>query len=225
MHLIIFDIDGTLADTKSVEDKCFIESFEHSFGTNLNIDSWNNFKHVTDWGITEELIDSQLGKKATKSDFIKMIQCFKSSLEKEKRINPFGFLEVPGARSFLEDINKLQQVKIGIATGSWEESARIKLSAIGINPDQYAFANSNHFKSRECILSYAIQQLKSRCENRPKSLTYFGDGIWDYKTCQNLNINFVGIDILNDNVLKDQGAKTVFNNYLNKEEILKSVMI
>ena len=31
MKFVIFDIDGTLTDTKKVDDKCFISAFEKTF--------------------------------------------------------------------------------------------------------------------------------------------------------------------------------------------------
>ncbi|MGB0840605.1 MAG: hypothetical protein ACPGXL_10715, partial [Chitinophagales bacterium] len=57
MKFVIFDIDGTLADTKTVEDKCFIAAFYQTFGIDLSHQKWEDLKNVTDWGITEEIIE------------------------------------------------------------------------------------------------------------------------------------------------------------------------
>ena len=40
MHLVMFDIDGTLTETMKVDEECFVRSFEDVFGF-VNID--------TDW--------------------------------------------------------------------------------------------------------------------------------------------------------------------------------
>ncbi|NER85007.1 MAG: hypothetical protein F6K42_36970 [Leptolyngbya sp. SIO1D8] len=56
MIATIFDIDGTLKDTTFIDDKCFIEAFDSIFGIDINNQNWSELKHVTDWGITEEIV-------------------------------------------------------------------------------------------------------------------------------------------------------------------------
>ena len=47
-----------------------------------------------------------------------------------------------------------------------------------------------------------------------------GDGVWDYKTCRNLGIRFIGIDVLQDGKLAAIGAEAVFKDFCNKNKIL-----
>ena len=114
-------------------------------------------------------------------------------------------------------------MELGIATGSWEKSALLKLNAIGLDINNIAFSNSDHFKSREEITKSVIDQLVPNENIHDYDIIYFGDGIWDFKTCQNLGINFIGIDILGDDRLKNIGAKIVFKDYLNVNEIINSI--
>jgi len=67
MKLIIFDIDGTLTNTKEVDDKCFINAFEKTFQLNIKDQIWADLKNVTDWGITEEIIYQRLKRKPTEA--------------------------------------------------------------------------------------------------------------------------------------------------------------
>ena len=73
MKFVIFDIDGTLTDTKKVEDKCFMKAFKQAFGIDITSQKWEDLQHVTDWGITEEIIQREwnrtLQKMNMKDDF------------------------------------------------------------------------------------------------------------------------------------------------------------
>ncbi len=44
-------------------------------------------------------------------------------------------------------------------------------------------------------------------------IIYFGDGLWDYKTCKNLGIRFIGIDYMNNGKLRNAGANQVFRDF------------
>ena len=53
-----------------------------------------------------------------------------------------------------------------------------------------------------------------------ETITYFGDGLWDFKTTQKLEINFIGVDSKNNGYLKDNGAKQVIKDFIEPEKIL-----
>ncbi len=223
MNFIIFDIDGTLTNTMPVEDKCFFKAFELIFGLDITDQNWADFKNVTDWGITEEIMEKNFNRLPSELEYNALIDTFLTLLKAEKSKNDHQFSEVPGASQFLANLDSRPDIALGFATGSWSHSARIKLETIGINVDQYAFSNSDHFKSREDITLHTIEQLKQKNGNAPGQIVYFGDGIWDFKACQNLGIGFIGIDANGNNKLKSIGAKVVFKNYLDQEAVLKAI--
>jgi len=213
MHLLIFDIDGTLANTKTVEDRCFMTAFQQTFGLDIFDQDWSELQHVTDWGITEEIIQNIWNRKPTKAEYELMIRNFVQQLEVERARDASQFQEVAGAKDFFERVKNNENYGVGIATGSWEQSALIKLDCIGINPREVAFSNSNHFKSRADITQNAIK-LASQGKSVPKEyIIYFGDGIWDFKTCQQLGINFIGIDVDGDGELEQLGVEKVFRDF------------
>ncbi|WP_400079079.1 HAD family hydrolase [Winogradskyella sp. R77965] len=152
-----------------------------------------------------------------------MIAEFVLCLETELQTDEKQFREIKGASSFINFLIQKPNVKIGIATGGWEKSAILKLKSIGINACEFAFSNSNHFKTREEILSSTIQKINQKCENKIEQTIYFGDGNWDFLTCKKLGIEFIGID--NTNKLKDFGAKTIFNDFEHYELIYKNLKI
>jgi len=220
MKYIIFDIDGTLTNTKKVDDKCFIKAFQRTFNIDIENFKWEDLEHVTDWGITEEMFKQENGRVPNKAEYELMMSNFVSILNEERESDKSQFNEVSGAKDFFNSIRKSTNFKLGIATGAWEASAKIKLNAVGIDLEGISFSNSDYHKSREAITQDVIKQINIKTQRSPDQIIYFGDGVWDYKTCKNLGIQFIGIDVAGDGKLSKIGAKTVFHNYNHKEQIL-----
>jgi HAD superfamily hydrolase (TIGR01549 family) len=223
MKYIIFDIDGTLANTKKVDDKCFIEAFQQTFAINIQHQKWENLKHVTDWGITEEIIQREKGRVPHEAEYAAFTANLVKRLQQEKERDNKQFSEVKGAKDFFQDLLAFENYAVGIATGAFEQSAKIKLDAIGIDPTLVSFSNSDHHKSREAITQDVIQQLHRRTQKEPEQIIYFGDGEWDFKTCLNLGIRFIGIDVDGDGKLERLGAKWVFRDYRERDMILRGI--
>ena len=71
MHLVMFDIDGTLVDSAGFDSELYVEAVRSVL--NVEIDSdWNAYEHVSDSGILEEVLgrawpDSELYVEAVRS--------------------------------------------------------------------------------------------------------------------------------------------------------------
>ena len=52
----MFDIDGTLVKSYDLDSRCFIESVKDVTGIYVDSD-WSKYRHVTDSGILEEIIE------------------------------------------------------------------------------------------------------------------------------------------------------------------------
>lgn len=57
-------------------------------------------------------------------------------------------------------------------------------------------------------------------KNKIDSIIYFGNGTWDFLTCEKLNIEFIGIDNSKSNKLKE-----IFNHFEQYELIYKTLEI
>ena len=70
MHLIMFDIDGTLTETMKVDEECFVRSFKDVFGfTDIDTD-WSRYPRTTDSGIFHDIFAARVGRSPTaKEDF------------------------------------------------------------------------------------------------------------------------------------------------------------
>ncbi len=221
MKLVIFDIDGTLTDTKKVDDICFIDAFDKTFDIDITDMNWDEFTTVTDWGVTRDVVFKEFKKELSANDHELMKFNFFEKLLQERISQPNLFKEVSGALQFYKLIKNHLNFEVGIATGCWEQSGVIKLNEIGIDPTNVAYSNSDFFINREEIVLHAIAQAEEKHKNKFSEIIYFGDGIWDYETCKSLGIRFIGIDILKDGKLKDLGTEFVFENFLPTQSILK----
>ena len=69
MHLVMFDIDGTLTETTKVDEECFVRSFKDVFGfADLDTD-WSHYPHTTDSGIFHDVFTSRIGRSPTRRTF------------------------------------------------------------------------------------------------------------------------------------------------------------
>lgn len=216
--LIIFDIDGTLTNTKKVDDSCFKSSFKETFGIDIESQDWEDLKNVTDWGITEEIILKERGRVPTAKEYKSLTANFVDKLSIEIAKDPAQFNAVKGAAQFLYHLRQ-RSYKISIATGGWRLSAEMKLKASGLDVKEIPFATSNDDKTREEIIKRAILLSEIKYNRKFQRLVYFGDGVWDYTISRKLGLQFIGVDVDRNNKLKKLGAEHVFEDYENVELI------
>jgi phosphoglycolate phosphatase-like HAD superfamily hydrolase len=100
------------------------------------------------------------------------------------------------------------------ATGSLLKTAQYKLDQIGISYTEKQLIASNHLFEREHIVSTAIESARN-FYGVPSfhKIISVGDGLWDLKTANNLNLSFIGIGDLNRNVLLQNGAKIILSDF------------
>src|SRR2546430_12420720 len=99
MHLVMFDIDGTLTETMKVDEDCFVRSFKDVFGF-ADIDTdWLHYPHTTDSGIFHEIYTSRRGRSPTALDVSRFRQHFIGLLAAAS--SQFSFAPVAGADRLL----------------------------------------------------------------------------------------------------------------------------
>jgi beta-phosphoglucomutase-like phosphatase (HAD superfamily) len=210
MHIILFDIDGTLVNSNGFDGRLYIEAVREILGIEID-DDWSRYKHVTDGGVLEELLDG-IGydadrtpvRAAVESDLIRRVEVYLSGRDR-------SLPEVPGARRFVEMLSALPGVSVGFATGGWQVSAIMKLRAIGLQPDITCMASGSDADRRTDIMALAERRLsKGQSVSRR---TYFGDGPWDKDASAQLGFDFIAIG---DGVDHD----VRFSDFRSAEEIL-----
>ncbi len=180
----MFDIDGTLVESYELDTRLFSESVNDVTGINIDT-NWSRYTHATDTGILHQFFNEHnIRNRVEAEQEIKYL--FLEKLKQAFAREPLQ--EIPGASAFIEYLKSKPNIVLSIATGGWLESAVLKLESAGIHTDSIAIASSNDHYSRTEIMKIAAFRATA---HKNCAWTYFGDGIWDKKACEDLGINFV----------------------------------
>ena len=185
MKAIVFDVDGTLIESMSVDSELYFSSINTVLGP-VNIrEDLSDYDNVTDSGILAQLINDN--GFSSEDDVAESIQAiFVESLRKHiQTVGPFPAIE--GAIQIVDKVRHSANTHIAIATGGWRRSALLKLESTGFNIDGIPVATCDNSPSRIEIMRIALSSIGNDFE----SVTYFGDAEWDRQACQSLGWNFV----------------------------------
>src|SRR5215471_18560061 len=104
MHLVIFDIDGTLTQTNHVDDQCFVQAFVDELGiSGLNSD-WSRYPTVCDSGITYHVFQEYFQRNPRVDEMARLQRRFVALLEEAYQQAPGNFVAVPGAVQMLQSL-------------------------------------------------------------------------------------------------------------------------
>lgn len=187
VHLVLFDIDGTLVESYDFDTECFQAAAKDLLGVTIGPD-WSRYKHVTDSGILAEVIED-LGLQGDSGRITEEI--------KERFVNRIAdyischdVFPISGAYEFLSQLVAHQNIAVAFATGGWRESARMKLDAAGLSFPAIPLASSSDHYSRIEIMRLAVRRAGN---GHYESINYFGDGAWDQRASETLGYNFVSV--------------------------------
>ena len=225
MKLAIFDIDGTLTNTNSVDNECFVKALAEAHAiTEINTD-WATYPHTTDSGITLHVFQEKFGRNPEKNELGKFKRCFVNMLSEQYRSNSSSFAEIPGASIALNLLKRESDWVVAIATGCWRESALLKLKAAKIDIDGIPAAYAEDGLSRETILQAAVSQsLEQYRLSSFGKIVSIGDGLWDVRTARRLNFAFLGVGCGESAaILRQAGAKHVIEDFADYGRLARSL--
>ena len=212
MHLVMFDIHGTLVESFDFDDECFVKAIEDVLDIKVDSD-WSKYTNVSDPGILDEIIE--VNNVSVDRDFVH------SSVKSKLRdyiadyLDQYGLKQIEGTAEFLSYLKGRPDVKVCLATGGWQEIAHLKLDTAGIDRSGMVLAtSSDHYKRIE-IMKIA----EKRAGNHHfVTKTYFGDRAWDKKASKTLGYNFV---LVGSRIQHDKRI----DNYTDIKEVLALVGI
>lgn len=226
MHLIIFDIDGTLAATDYEADLCYAEAFQEVVGKSLYGLEFKSCKHVTDPAITDHFFQQLYGRNALETEIADLKTAFRDKLEARQQTHPELFLEVPGAQKLFHTLKDMDDVHLGIATGAWKLPAEFKLENIGIDTTNVVFYGADHHYSKEYSIGKVIEDSKAlHQKDEFPNIVYIGDRIYDRAMSEHLGIGFVGVDHENTGILANADTQHVFKDLNDIEAFVKAAGI
>lgn len=187
----MFDIDGTLVDSTGFDSELYAEAVESELGFAIDRD-WNHYEHVSDSGILDELLRKGGRDADLRAEIAARVQRhFVARVREHLVANPATVREIAGARRLIERLRMHSGLRVAVATGGWEESARLKLAHVGIDADALAFASGSDARARTAIMRIAEQRALRGA--RLSRATYFGDGPWDRRASEELGYEFVAV--------------------------------
>ncbi len=225
MNLAIFDIDGTLTNTNSVDNECFVNALGEAHGiTEINTD-WAAYPHTTDSGITLHVFQKKFGRKPEETELDKFKNCFVNMLSEQYHANSSSFAEIAGASAALKKLKQESDWAVAIATGCWRESALLKLKAAKIDIDRIPAAYAEDGLSREEILQAAVSRsLKQFRLSSFEKIVSIGDGLWDVRAARRLNFAFLGVGCRDPGVmLRQAGATDVIEDFADYDRLVSSL--
>jgi phosphoglycolate phosphatase-like HAD superfamily hydrolase len=181
---IIFDIDGTLVETVTVDDRLYGDAVRAILGDVVLRERWSKYSHISDAGILREVcVDNALPfDDIHQSVRTRFGELFRAELD-HRPCRPLN-----GALQCFQSLNTRSDVDIGIATGGWGHTARMKIESAGFDTRDVPFASSDDHHVRTSIMSHCRQQMPAS-----DVTVYVGDGEWDMKAAAELGWRFVGV--------------------------------
>jgi len=136
MRLVLFDIDGTLLSSEGLGRASMQRALADVFGSPGNpsyrYDGKTDKQIVRDVmrleGHSDAHIDSRMET---------LIILYLEGLRAGVKSGRFNVRPLAGVVEILDELERREDVVIGLLTGNIEPGARIKLSAAGINPDRF----------------------------------------------------------------------------------------
>jgi phosphoglycolate phosphatase-like HAD superfamily hydrolase len=222
MHLVMFDIDGTLTETMKVDEECFARSFNDVFGfTDIDTD-WSRYPRTTDSGIFHDVFTSRIGESPTAQEVSRFRQHFVQLLAAASSQSPFA--PVAGADRLLSRLTQGGSYRVSLATGGWRDSARLKMASAGMCFDEHPAASADDAFDRESIMRLSKQRAAERYGESFPCTVYVGDGVWDARACRSVGIPFIGIGTGSRATrLSAEGAVRVFPDFCDADIFLRSV--
>ncbi|OGO35776.1 MAG: hypothetical protein A2147_07935 [Chloroflexi bacterium RBG_16_57_8] len=194
MHLVMFDVDGTLVTGDGTDEVCYCEAVNDVLGIPQIDTDWSHYWNVTDSGITSELVEKHLHRRPEQEAIQAVRHAYVSKLRHQIGENPLSFRAVPGATELIADLRSMDGVCVCIATGGWRHAALLKLRLVGIPTDNIPVASSDDSDERRSIRAHACELacIQRHCEAFD-SIVYVADHPGDLANSRRLGYGFVGI--------------------------------
>jgi phosphoglycolate phosphatase-like HAD superfamily hydrolase len=190
MHLVMFDIDGTLVDSAGLDGDWYAAAVESELELRIDRD-WDAYEHVSDSGVLAQLLREAGLEREGAVIAARVERRFASLVRDYVARNPAAVREIAGAKRLVERLRAMTGVRVAVATGGWQETALLKLEHIGIDTAGLALASSSDSPARTEIMRLAAQ--RAMLGAPAARTTYFGDGPWDRRASAALGYDFIAI--------------------------------
>lgn len=183
---IIFDLDGTLVDSFDLDEQLYRKAVLSEVPGVRFRKSVYDYHYSTDSGILAEILKELDLPVREYHDSVRRRfgKLFKNHLQSGNNCKP-----IPGAAALLNKLRLIPNIQIGIATGGWGHTARMKLEAAGLSDLNVPMASGDDAHSRTEIMQICASRMESSISN----FVYVGDAEWDLRAANELGWEFIGV--------------------------------
>ena len=199
--LYIFDIDGTLTDSIPTYLKVITQVLKEIGLEDIDTD-YDNYLHHTDLYALEYNYERNYGKSAPANLKYEVDELLVQGLLKESPVT-----QIPGARETLLGLQK-EKIPFAYGTGAFPKATAVKMEQTQMPFIKEVLATSLHSVTRVGFVKQAIE--KARIYYKQDSFSKIiavGDGVWDLKAAQELQLDFIGVGLKNKQAMLDLGCE------------------
>ena len=219
--LVIFDVDGTLCDTTSVDEECYLQACRETLIFDAGSIDWVDAPQITDAAILQWLWTENLGRLPASEEVATVQNRFLELLGQASLESPTRFRAISGAPEMLENLRS-NGWRFTVATGGWQTSAVLKLRAAGI-PTEILGASSTDSPDRCEVFRLAASRV-GLPNGKAQSTVLVGDGLWDVRVAAQLGFRFVGVNSgPRADQLRQAGAQTVVPDFADVGRFLQAL--
>lgn len=215
LHLLLFDIDGTLIRSAGAGKKAMERSFETIYGVQEGLRDIQMMGR-TDPSILDDAIRiHHLDESQSKKDQFRNL--YFKLLEEEIKIDRPGKKVCTGIHSLLQNLEKREDTMIGLLTGNWRQSGLIKLHHFGI--DEFfkmgAFADDSPIRNDLPPVAIARAEKLSETSISRERVFIIGDTPLDIQCARSSGVKIVAVATGMHTVdqLADEKPDFLFNNF------------
>lgn len=180
---VLFDIDGTLLDTRGAGRRSFVRTLEEVFGWRDEI-PYVNFAGNTDLNVLKQVMAAH-GRVLTEEDRATFFGRLPQALDEAAA--QAELILFPGVRALLEALSADARVLLGLVTGNVEACARIKLRQFDLHDHFVLGAFGDEHADRVEIAQLALRRLKQVAGPRGLDRCYLiGDTPFDVAAARSI---------------------------------------
>ncbi len=199
--LIIFDVDGTLLGGETHDWRAFDNALKAVLGFTPTPEFFSALPDVTSESIVEAAM-AATGHEPDRELVATVQDAYLEFLGDCHRTDPAAFGPRKDAVLLLDHLSSVAGVTIAVATGDWQPTIAFKLQCSGLDLSRFAMTTASEARRRAEIIELAAAKA-----GRPVAESvYVGDGLWDLRTCRELDIPFIGTGDRTQQLL-EAGAK------------------
>ena len=224
-RLLLFDIDGTLLNTKGAARRAFQRALIEVYGTTGPIDH-HPFNGKTDPQIARELLTlAGLTAESIDEKLPHLWDSYLGGLEREVNATDHATHVYPGVRELLDELARRDDVVLALLTGNVSRGAELKLESAGLR-EYFAFgAYGSDCEDRPGLPPVAVKRALDQTgrEFKGTDIVVIGDTPYDIRCGEALGVFTVGVATGGHETdeLLSVGADAVFEDFSDTAAVLR----